>query len=50
MARERFFKGSNSSGAREIFNSRSKFAGKAYRDSADEGYPGLLRDFWFIEN
>jgi len=50
MARERFFKGSNSSGAREVFNSRSKFAGKAYSAAADEGYPGLLRDFWFIEN
>lgn len=50
MARDRFFKGSNSSGAREIFNSRSKFSGKAYSTAADEGYPGLLRNFWFIEN
>ena len=50
MPREKFFKGSNASGAREIFNSRSKYAGKAYSTAADEGYPGLLRNFWFIQN
>jgi len=50
MAREKLFKGNNALSAREIFNARVKYSRSAYPTSANRDYPGLLRDFWFIEN
>ena len=50
MAERKFGAKNNIQSSRVLFNQRAKYRNDAIPDSLSKRYPGVFRNFWFIEN